>query len=953
MKMLKPKFFRRFGFSKVLGRSVLCLTAPAAILCIGVFPALTYAQCSLFDFEFVGTSPPVPNSAALLFLHVRNGAIRFTANDSLGDTDTGEASPAHFNCFKSGGVTSCSTFGVDRVTFTWTASGQTVQGDVLLAGYRRAVVDVIRSNARHVRYLLKPCSCITGETADVVAVLPQAGTPKIAPLRPATLVRQTANTPADSYYVWRVLAPDVSARRAAHMADQIFGFSGMVRETAVSFTLREEDEPGRALLLYKSSGVMEFWNPSKYRVAAYRPTLPDASSGIILAQQFLATYGLLPPNAQIDTRVETLKADGNDVDNALAITFEAHLPVNSSTLAPIRDGEVVVWLGHMGEVIRLHKNYREVDPAPIPVAHEPIDRITATLAADVTTLSGLLIQPVYLAFDPEEEQTYLDPVVEATDTEQGLAAARARATLFTPILSFLGPDPSVQVPFPGATQLSASATDGSPPYSFFWYSSIDGMLGEGADLPVQLSAGQHRIDLTVRDSNGAGISGSLLLNVAPGSTTLTAEPEVKPLAAQAVPNNTRIDAGNGVSFTVVSDEARPIILNQVDKGGIPRARNIYFDQFWYEIDVSIAGSTFTLNCRKCVARTTAGVDACDSPRAPFAQSNGSSTLMYDASSGTVSTTVTINNLPGTLRLKFEYAAVSEYCGPEPGFFQKSGLFLANVGGLAYPLGGQCAGLRPTVKWTYEPPCDKSLSGADIQAFCEQDGADCDIPSTTLAALDKTRRYFIRDFRSALSTAVQPPAGQDNDVSSLVKDGSDVKTLGATDGAINRTLQPYWAPPDAFVYIDPITNEKSVVASNMSSRGAWDNVHIKEGPSLGVYFPGCNNPQTKGVDQQPCIHLHENWLNKTPGINQTYSKGQLIVWYLVLFRTGGEESPNHPSTITNGEALTTPFRPGVQQALWVESVARSIDCAPTGAVRELDNSTRACVVFPQAMFFTPR
>lgn len=328
---------------------------------------------------------------------------------------------------------------------------------------------------------------------------------------------------------------------------------------------------------------------------------------------------------------------------------------------------------------------------------------------------------------------------------------------------------------------------------------------------------------------------------------------------------------------------------------------------------------------------------------------------------TVFTGVTIDNLPGSFRLFFEYSATNEYCGPpDPGEPVKKALLTLAVetGALAYPLGGKCPGVRPTVEWTYSPPCGSALTGATIQDICAQGAGLCTIPADVLANLDKSRSYFIKEFRAKIETAIQPNRRGKGSKSSLVKDGADEFKLAATDGPIDASLQPALAPDQSFVFIDPVLNEKSVVTSNLGARGDWDNVHFKEEVSLGVFFPGCNSPLVAGLDQNRCLHLHESWLNKTPGANLTYSRGQKVLWYDLVFHPG-EESPNGPASINNGEALGTPSvtfptKPfGKDLVLWVESIAASKDCAPTTGAGGLDNTARPCRVFPQGLFFTPR
>ena len=65
---------------------------------------------------------------------------------------------------------------------------------------------------------------------------------------------------------------------------------------------------------------------------------------------------------------------------------------------------------------------------------------------------------------------------------------------------------------------------------------------------------------------------------------------------------------------------------------------------------------------------------------------------------------------------------------------------------------------------------------------------------------------------------------------------------------------------------------------------------------------------------------------------------------------GEATPDPPEALANGEPLRVNADDGYDLAFWQRSVASSKDCYPAGGV---DNTERPCLVFPQAMFFTPR
>ena len=65
---------------------------------------------------------------------------------------------------------------------------------------------------------------------------------------------------------------------------------------------------------------------------------------------------------------------------------------------------------------------------------------------------------------------------------------------------------------------------------------------------------------------------------------------------------------------------------------------------------------------------------------------------------------------------------------------------------------------------------------------------------------------------------------------------------------------------------------------------------------------------------------------------------------------GEVSPASVEALADGEALREDAERGYDLVLWHRSTASSKSCFPAGGV---DNTDRPCLVFPQAMFFTPR
>src|SRR5262249_48783604 len=157
------------------------------------------------------------------------------------------------------------------------------------------------------------------------------------------------------------------------------------------------------------------------------------------------------------------------------------------------------------------------------------------------------------------------------------------------------------------------------------------------------------------------------LDVNPATTGFL-PPAAVPPQGRPAPLGQKTEFSGGFKARVTSDANRPIILNSVSRNGYTMARNIYFDQFWYEITVRVDDQDLKMRSLKCRPKTTAGTSACAGPTAPFAQSAGSTPLtLADTQDGQVlKTSVRIYNLPGEFTLDFEYGiGTRTYAGPEP------------------------------------------------------------------------------------------------------------------------------------------------------------------------------------------------------------------------------------------------------------------------------------------------
>ena len=278
--------------------------------------------------------------------------------------------------------------------------------------------------------------------------------------------------------------------------------------------------------------------------------------------------------------------------------------------------------------------------------------------------------------------------------------------------------------------------------------------------------------------------------------------------------------------------------------------------------------------------------------------------------------VTYENLPGTLEMKFKYQAVMTMCAPDyPGRIGKI-LRGANstLGGAVRPMNtglGRCEGLVPEVDWRYSFDTD----GTDctlLQKMCaipagqttgpcrvETKGSTCgeslpvaatqaDIDALCPAA-DPTKKLKV--VRADVDIYTRYGFGGSRMNPSFIKDartqapGFDYtwgQQLIPDPGAAYKPGHPaVFIPPMPFETVADFRNPDSFKEPNRGSKWTtkdrhYDNIHIKQVRDLSrtlgnanqsykteflnyTYpaFPG-GNSQLTWDDQAPCFHLHEHW-----------------------------------------------------------------------------------------------
>jgi hypothetical protein len=721
--------------------------------------------------------------------------------------------------------------------------------------------------------------------------------------------------------VFRLAPPHATVARALAIARSLDLDGPAVRDSPSSYVV--SDRAGeRTLVLFKASGGFDYVNRAAYGQAP-AGQLPTAEQARRLAIQFLRIHRLLPAG---DARVE-VHPDSRSAATSLVVAV-----IQLAAGAPVLDGAITFWLGGGGAIERLRDEHRPLAAAAARVTSRPRSAVLKEIQDDLGPMSGLRLRLAYVAQPPYLPQPYLEPVYEAVS--HGVVVDRARATTFTPRAVILAPKAGVPIVAGSTVHLRARGTEGRRPYRFRWYANASGFLGRGKALDVPLRAGDTEVQLTVRDSSGAGLSYELPVQVA------GAKPEAPAVPARAQQAGGAYGDGT-ISFEAGQDAVHPLVFHDVQAGGLRRASAVYFDQFRYSVLVRFQGSEYHVTSRKCVPLTAPG-DACALPRSPFAQSSAATGPEAGGNDSWVDSTLTVDGLPGRLRLVVEGSAQPAYCGPagELGAIALE-LLPKFVFGTGTSLGADCPGFRPSVEWSYRPPAVFRTS--DLARLCLQGTDLCDVPQAHLAlwltgALDAGPQPEIADFRLSVYTAIDP-GGSDPGRAALARDSDGLLAPAATDGPVDSSCRP--SP-----CISPIATERSALLAASNGRGDWDGVSLKsESPApSGIAFPGCNRP-LDGYDIPGCIHLREHW----PGGAETRSHGQEVTVF-VIRRRPGDGSPASVEGLVDGEPLRQDAEHGYDLVLWHRSSASSTQCYPSGGV---DNTDRPCRVFPQALFFTPR
>jgi len=255
--------------------------------------------------------------------------------------------------------------------------------------------------------------------------------------------------------------------------------------------------------------------------------LPSLTDATMIAMNFLASTGLMPPDAMLRETIYNDNQTAADKDNGEIIN-STYTDVQV-LLGRERDGfsiigpggRLKVYVGEAGDIIGFLNVWREVVPAGTVDIFGPEEaiRLLTTYGSKVA-LNGvpaadqLNVAQTTLAYYEDSfgsGQTYLIPayacltdvIINQTVDSTTWIYVPAAAEFVPPIASIASPTDNATFTYGSIIDFTGNVTEyGYPPFGYQWFSDIDGYLGAGSSISTQLSAGYHSITLEVTDNNG-------------------------------------------------------------------------------------------------------------------------------------------------------------------------------------------------------------------------------------------------------------------------------------------------------------------------------------------------------------------------------------------------------------------------------------------------------------------
>ena len=341
--------------------------------------------------------------------------------------------------------------------------------------------------------------------------------------------------------VYRTLPVSVTPTDVAQIAQVVFGMPAPIVQEYEDVYFVNNSYP-RYLEVSKISKSIWYRDYSKWFNTDYVPTLPPPTDARFIAENFLydPTHAplLLPTTATIyfqntgntTTRIfdVALNTTVSEVVNSLEVNF------GYEKNGYVFDGpgaKIDIAIGHMGEIIGFQRVWREVEyygtyPGIIQsIAEERLrERLNVTWGQLTIehTLLAYYAEPGFLVQNYVQPKYIFDGTILVEGDQIAFRTSMIPATTFSPKATIISPIDGEEFLPTDIITFTAFVMDGTPPYTYLWQSSVDGVLYQGPNpsFTTSLSVAQksgivvpHGIMLRVTDAKGIETSAQISVKV--------------------------------------------------------------------------------------------------------------------------------------------------------------------------------------------------------------------------------------------------------------------------------------------------------------------------------------------------------------------------------------------------------------------------------------------------------
>ena len=374
--------------------------------------------------------------------------------------------------------------------------------------------------------------------------------------RPAANISVPPPEPGQTMMVYKAVRPEEGPEGVLEMAWAFFGITGPVEVLPDRYIIKDIDHPSRIFEYYLASGSFWYGDLDKLWNEAYMPeALPSPDAAKYIADSFLEQYGLMPREAYFSGVVSTETVIYYGANRTERITNCRDVIYNMMIGDLIVDGpgaEIKVSIGEEGQIIGLLWSWRKLEPyGTFPfVPYNKAEALLSWQLHDIKDFEIVSYSIVYYAPPPMAYYDFVWPAyrfnVTATIGDEEVNFVRyIPATTFNPVVKITSPEHRSEHEEGSSISFDCEVVGGTPPYTFEWYSDVDGFLASHASfmldrLSVPKREGEvipHEITVRVIDANGLVAEDTVLVFVLEAGAPAPPPPqqvEVVPTWAWAV-----------------------------------------------------------------------------------------------------------------------------------------------------------------------------------------------------------------------------------------------------------------------------------------------------------------------------------------------------------------------------------------------------------------------------------